>query len=292
MKRLRQPAAIIAIGLIVTIIACLVVGIRVRPTIAEHEFDYSVTYKLNGETKTFDGTYKCVFTGYGHGLSRIYTGEYSDYGLADYSQSFTIEQKDGMDLTIVTSFDDSYLMGDTRNEFYDETPEDPYFIVYDAEGYSYDSEEMVGLFDAEIISWEYPEPLQNTFVFAGFSDIYDVSMIFMVLCGALTLIACVIFVKKDKDVTYKVLDKIGVVLNFAVAIVVFPLLSVASLFIQAFPVGPDWIYQCFYCVPPVIIFSLAASVSLRRKGYSKSGFFIQFIGIVFEVVLAFFEYIL
>ena len=182
----------------------------------------------------------------------------------EHPYSFIVEQKNGLELTIVTSFNNSYLMGDTRNEFFSEIITEPYFIVYDEDGCSYDSEELVGKFDCEIISWEYPTPVENTFVFAGFSEIYDVSLVVMLLFGALTLIVCWLFVKKDKDIKYRALDIIGIILNFAVAFVVFPFLTFAMLLIQAFPTGPDWIYQADLCVPAVIIFSLAASISLSR----------------------------
>lgn len=42
----------------------------------------------------------------------------------------------------------------------------------------------------------------------------------------------------------------------------------------------------------MILFSLAASVSLRRKGFKKSGFFIQFLGPAVLVILGVAEYIL
>ena len=39
-------------------------------------------------------------------------------------------------------------------------------------------------------------------------------------------------------------------------------------------------------------FSIAASLSLRRKGYRKSGFFIQFLAPAVEVIFVVLEYIL
>jgi hypothetical protein len=40
-----------------------------------------------------------------------------------------------------------------------------------------------------------------------------------------------------------------------------------------------------YFVPALTILSIAASVALRRKGYHKSGFFIQFVGVVVFVLI-------
>lgn len=50
--------------------------------------------------------------------------------------------------------------------------------------------------------------------------------------------------------------------------------------------GADMICQIIYCVPAFSVFCLALSLSLRRKGFSKSGFVVQFIGpLVFALLL-------
>ena len=183
-------------------------------------------------------------------------------------------------------------MGDTKDMDYKPFLEDPYLEAVDKEGYPYDETNMPSEFAAEIISWEYPEPIENTFVFAGFSALYSVNMGVMLLAGLLTLLICVILVKKSEEVSYSVLDKIGIVLNFIGVFAVLPIISLAACLIQAYPTGPDWIYQAYLCVPPIIVFSIAASVALRRKGFGKSGFFVQFLGIIVEVILAVLEYAL
>ncbi len=129
-------------------------------------------------------------------------------------------------------------------------------------------------------------------VFAGFSALYSVNMSVMLFAGLLTLLICVILVKKSEEVSYSVLDKVGIVLNFIGVFAVLPIISLAACLIQAYPTGPDWIYQAYLCVPPIIVFSIAASVALRRKGFGKSGFFVQFLGIIVEVILAVLEYAL
>ena len=185
--------------------------------------------------------------------------------------------------------DVTYLMGDNQEEY---ELVDPCLEATDAEGYQYGEDELPAEFDTEIISWEYPEPIENTFVFAGFSALYSVNMGVMLLAGLLTLLICVILVKKSEEVSYSVLDKIGIVLNFIGVFAVLPIISLAACLIQAYPTGPDWIYQAYLCVPPIIVFSIAASVALRRRGFGKSGFFVQFLGIIVEVILAVLEYAL
>jgi hypothetical protein len=182
-------------------------------------------------------------------------------------------------------------MGDPQCDPYYEV-QTPHFEASDAEGNPYSEEELPAVFDAKIVSWEYPEPIQNSFVFAGFGGLYTVSMGAMLLAGLLTLILCMILVRKGEGVVYRTLDAVGVFLNFATALVVLPFISFVICLAQAYKVGPDWVYQMYLCVPPMIALSLAASVALRRKGYRLSGFFIQFLGIAFLLIPSVLEYAL
>ena len=292
-KTLTLPAIIIAVGLVVALVGCLLTSMQFKPVVTEQDFNYSVTYKIDGETKTFSGVYTCRFTGFGGAgvdpLARYYNGVYTVDGESTESRSYAIAEKDGCVLEIITLFDDDYLMGDNQEEY---ELVDPCLEATDAEGYQYGEDELPAEFDAEIINWEYPEPIENTFVFAGFSALYSVNMGVMLLAGLLTLLICVILVKKSEEVSYSDLDKIGIVLNFIGVFAVLPIISLAACLIQAYPTGPDWIYQAYLCVPPIIVFSIAASVALRRKGFGKSGFFVQFLGIIVEVILAVLEYAL
>ena len=121
-RRFQIPAIIIAIGLVLSLAACLFTNIILTPTVTEHDFHYSVTYKLNGETTTFEGVYTCRFDGYSEGdnpRDRYYTGEYTVDGQTTPRQTHTIAQKDGAELYIVTLFNDCYLMGDTKDMDYE-----------------------------------------------------------------------------------------------------------------------------------------------------------------------------
>ena len=291
---LKIPVIIIAIGLILTIVAYFLASIQLKPTVSEQDFPYSVTYKVDGETKIFEGVYTCRFDGFGGNgidpLSRYYSEEYTVNGVASPSRSYKIAEKDGYVLEIITLFDSSYLMGDSEDE--SDGLEAPCLEAVDADGNQYGETELPDVFDAEIVSWKYPEPIKNSFMFAGFSGLYVVNMGAMLLVGLLTLIVCVIFVKKGEGVVYSALDIIGIVLNFLTAIVALPFISFVVSLVQAYKTGPDWIYQVYLCMPPIMALSLAASVSLRRKGFRLSGFLIQFLYIAIFVILAIFEYIL
>ena len=295
-KGLKIPAIIIAIGIIVAIAVGLLVSMQKMPTVTKQDFDFSITYKLDGETKTINGVYGSRFTGFGANgvdpLCRYYEGTYTVEGETDGDRCFTISEKDGYTLYIVALLNDSYLFGDVENDSYESGHEEPTLEAEDKDGNQYDETNLPDVFDAEIVSFEYPEPVENTFRFSGFSGLHAVSTGVMILVGILTLILCMIFVKKGEGVEYRILDKFGIALNFAAMLFVLPIIYIAAVFVQAYKVGPDWLYQAYLCIPQIIPFSIAASVSLRRKGFRKIGFFIQFLPIVIEVLLTVLEYIL
>ena len=277
----RLPAIIIAIGLILSVVACLITNVVLTPTITEQNFDYKVTYKLNGETKTLEGVYNCRFDGYKEGQNpneRYYTGELVVDGQSMPSHTYTIAQKDGAKLYIVTLFSDSYLMGDANGMDYAASLNTPYLEAVDNEGVQYDEAEMPSEFAAEIVSWEYPEPINNTFVFSGFSLLHTGSRVTMLVVGLLMILACIVFVRRDKTVPYKALDKVSILLNVVITVVFIPFVTIMVYLFQLTVSSDSFLYQFFLCTPAVTAFAVAASVALRRVSFTKSGFFIQFTG--------------
>jgi hypothetical protein len=276
-KKMKLPVIIIAIGVIVAVVSCFLTSIMKEPVIKEHDFEYSVTYKLDGEVKTYEGGFKCSFAGHdGHDdpTLREYIGVHTkNANVLDYI-SFTVAQKDGVELSIVVDLDPAYLMGDPDKYEYVSGNEEPYLEAVDQEGYGV---EVSDFFDAEIISWEFPEPIENSFEFAGFSRLYSVSMLVMLLVGVLTIIACVIFVKKNDDVSYKLFDKLSIIANFVIGIVAISFITVVIFFFPLVIDSSSLMYQIYLCIPALTAFTIAASVTLRRKGFTKSGFFVQFV---------------
>ena len=161
-KRLSAPVLIFVIGLILSLTVAMVTCIAKEPAITEHDFSYSATYVLNGETTTLEGIYRVHFTSTGDDTERYYQGEYLTNPFEYHPAAYTIAEKDGLELCLVTIFSDEYLMGDTKG-----VPEatflyDPYLAIYDQEGYEYDVSEKPDVFDVELISWEQPVPVENT----------------------------------------------------------------------------------------------------------------------------------
>ena len=280
-KRLNISVMIIAIGLVLSLVACLISNIIMEPTVTEQEFNYTITYKLNGETKTLEGVYTCRYSGYSKGQNprdRYYTGEYTVDGQVTPGHTYTIAEKDGAELFIVMLLNNYYLMGDTKDMDYQSFLDDPYLEAVDKEGYAYDEPTNASEFDAEIVSWEYPEPIENKFTFGGFALMHTGSMVAMLVVGLLTILACIIFIKRDKTVPYKVLDKVSIAFNCIICFVVLPFITVITTLLQIATSTSGLQYQIYQCIPALTALTVAASIALRRNGFTKTGFFLQFIG--------------
>ena len=291
-KHVKMPILMIVIGMIVAVASCFLTGIVKEPVIKEHDFEYSVTYALDGEVRTFDGVFKCSFSGYDRfddPTYRHYVGEYTQNGKALDSFSFTVAQKDGVELSIITILDAAYLMGDPDKYAYESGNEDPYLEAIDSEGMAVEVSEF---FDVEIISWEYPTPVENSFEFVGFSLLHTVSMLAMLLVGLLTMIVCILFVKKHRRVRYNLPDRLSVILNLMIVFWGLPFMTVC---IGLFPLtmsGESLLYQIFLCIPAITAFTVAASVAFRRKGFTKFGLLVQLVGPALFVGLIFVDTIM
>lgn len=290
-NRLRTPIIVIAIGLILAIVVCLLTCIRKKPVITEQDFYYAATYRLDGETKNLEGTYRCRFLSPEGAIASI-EREYEGFFLADPSQKMTgthtIAQKDNLELRIVFVFADYYLMGDgERGDVYSEVIPDPYLAVYDKEGYGYHDPQMLENFDAELLSWKTPQPIENTFVFSGFSLLHAGSLMAILAVGLLTIMASVFVVKKERIAPYSLLDKIAVILNFLVCFLGIPFFTVCALLMELTMSREAFIYQVYLCIPAITAFTVAASIALRRKGFEKTGLIIQMVGpVMFFVPVA------
>ena len=288
-KNLKIPAIIIAIGLIAAVAANMFTGIIKTPVITEHDFNYSATYKLDGQTKNIDGVYQVLFRSTGKGsepLERYYVGHHLNNSDSEHPGAYTIVQKDDLELRLVFCFTDGYLMGDDKKQAeYAAALAVPYLAVYDEDEIEYVDEETLGMFDVELLSWEIPQPIENTFVFSGFSKLHDDSMAAMLIVGLLVIVAILIFVKRDKNVPCKALDKVSAVLNCVIGLVAIPFITIVVWLMQITVSSDAFIYQMYLCVPAFIAFTIAASIGLRRKGFPKTGFFVQFVGPILLAVL-------
>lgn len=281
-KKLLLPIIILIVAVIASVAFSCFTGIVQKPQIEKSEFPFSITYKYNSETKTLNGTYVCeYYAGDTVGLEQIryWNGYIKDNECDNVNYCIVDETAEGT-LYICPNIYEGYVMGDPFYEdYYSETePYQPYGIFYDKEGIENTDAETLKAHGLEIISWDYPEPIENKFVFSHISLLSGDSVLPLVLISFIALIACIIFVRRDKEITLKPIDKVSIILNFVVGIVLLPVITILSAMSDINGGGEDLIYQIIYCMPAVCVLGLALSVSLRRKGFSKSGMLVQFIG--------------
>lgn len=272
-KTMKLPVLIIVIGIIVAIVVSILTGVVRIPTITENDFNYSATYKLNGETKTIEGIYRCKFTGTSDDYDptdRYYEGSYISDSSENGSSEHVITTKDNLELCIVFIFTADYLMGDGDfGEQYSDAVLEPYIAVFDKyEGYEYQDSETLEKFDVELVSWELPQTIENSFVFSHISYFRYTAVFPTLLVAILTLVAIIIFVKRDKQSALKGIDIATIVLNFAISATLLPFVTVAAVLSDIVGTGPEIYHQIFYFFPSLLVFFTAASVALRRRGHS------------------------
>lgn len=145
-------------------------GLQVpRPEIKKADFAFSVTYEMNGETKTVSGVLVCEYDGTSWSLDGGYrrawkgtiTGVESDIGYE--TRIGTTE--DGGDIIIAYGFNPNYFMGDNG---YAETPAPWLTVSYPFEDGSggefiYDADIIEEEYGVRIVSYEYAAPIKNSF---------------------------------------------------------------------------------------------------------------------------------
>ena len=142
-----------------------------KPEIKEGEFDFALTYEVDGETKVIEGTYVCKFDGVSRnidGVGRKWIGYIKDHDdFTDYEIKKTDDGTIKINLDIYSQFfmsDPIYkLSGNT-----DDPKPEPYIYITSGDASVEDpaNEVTLNLYegdDVKIISFEYDEPIENTY---------------------------------------------------------------------------------------------------------------------------------
>ena len=286
-KKLFLPAIILASAIVLTAICTLVINIALKPTITEAEFDFYIEYELDGERIVIDETYKAHYVGnggYTGTKERHYSGQLGDF--EEDSRMVTIKQEAAGRIEINTNIFADYMMGDAEDhDYFTYDPFEPQLLYYDAMEQEYSDAETLLEHGAKLISWEYPEPIENSFVFSHFSISNCEVVLPALLIALVAMIVTIIFVKKDADYVKKPLDVIATVFNYIVGIMTVPFFTIIAFLGDALGDNESFFSQVTYYVGAITILSIAASIALRRKGYKVIGFIIQFAGpVLFFVV--------
>lgn len=274
-KRLL-PCIILIISIVATAVCTVIIGISKKPTVTEYDFPFSITYELDGRTETISDVFRCSFDGaggYNDTKSRIYKGVIVGQ---DEGRAYSYELNDNV--VLHTNMFPDYLMGDPMYDYYtDGDVYEPSLIFYNDDGIECSPEEVS--YDAEIISWEYPAAIENSFVFSHISPISTSVVIPSLAIGLITLIAILIFVKRDTELALTPADKLSIALNIAIGIILVPFFSFFAELLNING-GTDLAYQLFQMVPAFTLLCINASVCMRRKGFRRGSLIIQFVPIL------------
>ena len=295
-KKFLLPTVFLAVTIIAYIIATVAFCYTTKPEIATGEFPFSITYKYKDEINALSGTYKFDFSGSGtiYGQHERFWEQEVTYNNPGNTPIIEENEELMMTLVIQPNMYAGYFMGDPlEKDYYQSYGHDgaePYIEYYDYKNEIYldyeNREEVLESIGFEIIEYSYPEPIENSFSLSGIKYKADNITIFVAIM-LIFLLACIIFVRKDKEYKYTYLDKSCIIVNFIVGIVALPFIYIVCSLFGIVGSGYEWIDQIIYNIPPIAILCLALSIVFRRKGFSKTGFFIQFGGVALFILSIF-----
>ena len=274
-----KKAKIILIVYLVATLALLFLGYSVQsPKIARQEFPFTITYSYQGQTETISDVYVVEYTRlekYIGDNTLGWFGYIKDHNRLELDW-YTIDDADGRIFSINLNLVPGYLMGDPAY-----TAPDSYPTL---ESHYYDGTNDIVVTDPaelkqmgfSLVSWEYPQAIDNTFSFGGISLSSQGTMLTTAI-AVVALMACLILIKRDREITYGILDKISIVLNILIIFVAFPFILVVSMLSEIVAEATAW-QQILYLAPALTASGVATSLTLRRCGYRKLGFFLQFVG--------------
>ena len=285
-KKMFVPCVILAVAVLLMTVFCAIYNIALKPQITEKEFAFSITYELDGETVTINDVFTARYDrndGYTNTKSRVYVGKIGDMG--EDELDYLLREDDTGSLFLYTNLRADYLMGDAAYTYNDDELE-PRATFFSTENGTYDDEQTLLEQGLKIISWEYPQPIENTFVFSHISLCNNEVVAPALLIGLLAVLAMIIGVKKEENYVRKPVDVISVVLNFLIAFGTIPFFTACGWFIDIAGENEHIMVQIIYFVPALTALGIAASVGLRRKNYAKSALLVTFAGpVVFALDL-------
>lgn len=142
------------------------------PKIKEAEFDFTVTYSVDGELHTISGVYVCEYAGVslsveGGDFSRDWVGHVEGIDVESANKYLVKKTGDGGNVYIGLDLVAAVFMGEPG--IGDGEPQRPYlFVEYTDENnesaYTYGDDELIEEeFGVKIISYEYDEPIVNSY---------------------------------------------------------------------------------------------------------------------------------
>ncbi len=142
-----------------------------KPEIREGEFDFSLTYMVDGEKKKIEGTYVCEFEGVSKaldGIGRDWNGYIKDH---DNNTEYEVKTTDKGVIMINLDISPEFFMADPNYKISENTdvykPE-PYVFITSGDPTVEDPTNEVFFDyyegdDVKIISFEYDQPIENIY---------------------------------------------------------------------------------------------------------------------------------
>ena len=276
MKRQIPRAAwiILALHLSATaLLLCFGYGIQ-KPAVQKQEFPFTITYTYQGQQQT---------------ISEVYVAEYSPFAkyLGDRplawfgyrldqdrleSDFIRIAQNDTHAFSIDLNLEPGWLMGDLADA--DCAPSGMAIRLDDGTRITDPGQlEQLGF---RLDSWTYPQPIENRFSFGGFS-LSSEAVLYTSAIAIVSLVLCLIFVKKDRAQMGGALNKLGIALELLVIAVAFPFMLILSTLSEILG-DTSALQQLLYLTPAMTVTGVGASMVLRRRGYALPGLLILLIG--------------
>ena len=142
-----------------------------KPEIKEGEFDFALTYEVDGEIKNIEGTYVCKFDGISRnldGVGRKWIGYIKDH---DDSIDYEIKKTDDGTIKINLDIYSQFFMSDPIYKLSGNTDDpkpEPYIYIASGDESSEvpANETFFSLYegdDVKIISFVYDEPIENEY---------------------------------------------------------------------------------------------------------------------------------
>lgn len=285
MKKKNRLKAWLIFGIYFAATCALILGCYSvqKPAVRQQEFPFTITYSYQGKTETISDVYVAEYSRVAKYIGDEPTAWYGyvkdkDRLAADF---YRIAENDGEAFSINLNIEPGYVMGDPRYAGMVCQPSGVYHSIDETRVTDAAQLERMGF---TILGWEYPYPIDNAFSFGGISLSSEATMLTSAL-AVVTLLACVVFVKKERRSAYGGINKVSIALNYLVIIFAFPFIFITSALSEILA-DASALQQVLYLAPALTALGVAASVTLRRMEHKKLSFWIQFAGpAVFVAVL-------
>lgn len=176
---MKKKIALVGVGFVIGLLVAVLIAASFmgffanvpKPEIKEGEFDFALTYELDGKVNKIEGTYVCKFEGVSSaldGVGRDWAGYIKDHDdFTDYELKTTDEGTIKVNLDICSEFfmsDPNYQ--NMKNS--DDPKPEPYVYITSGVSSTEDpaNEVTFDLYegdDVKIISFEYDQPIENVY---------------------------------------------------------------------------------------------------------------------------------